>query len=508
MGENIYYCCGRREKLPSYLPATIKVIHSFRELSNLPPSIIIFSEKFIQNKNWLNKIDSATNCLFLSFSEPQEKLSLLKKFNFFDYFTPQTPKDVFHFKITRATNYLNALLEFKRLKHHFFNEKEKTSNIDRLTGCFNWRYFSKKLKKIMISFDKSSHKISFLCIDIDNFHQINEIYSQTIADNVIRKLALILKNNIRSEDILCRWRSDEFFLLLPDINKSDAYKIARRIKRSVAAGNFSFKNYIIDIKVSIGIVTAPDDNVYNTRDIINALSKCLVRAKKQRGDRIIIYSQSDEEIPKIDDLETASINELREKIRELRSLLNRDIFDTIYAFARAIEMKDSYTGKHVELTAQIAEALAKELHLPPQEVEDIKRAGVLHDLGKVGIAEDILHKNGPLTVAERDIIKNHPWIAAEILREIRSLRGTIPAILYHHERYDGRGYPLGLKGDEIPLGAKIVAIADVYQALISDRPYRKAFSKRKALEIIRQASGKQFDPIIVKTFLKIIKKIH
>jgi putative nucleotidyltransferase with HDIG domain len=178
----------------------------------------------------------------------------------------------------------------------------------------------------------------------------------------------------------------------------------------------------------------------------------------------------------------------------------------IYGFARAIELKDSYTGRHVEDTAFIAEEIAKELKLPPSEIENIKRAAILHDLGKVGIDERILSKKGPLNENEKEIIKSHPWIAAEILREIHALRGSIPAILYHHERYDGKGYPLGLKGEDIPLGARIVAIADVYQALISDRPYRKAYSKREAIEIIKKDAGKKFDPKIVKIFLKIIKK--
>ena len=107
---------------------------------------------------------------------------------------------------------------------------------------------------------------------------------------------------------------------------------------------------------------------------------------------------------------------------------------------------------------------------------------MLHDLGKVGIEEGILSKKGPLNTKEREKVRSHPWIAAEILKEIHALRGAIPAILYHHERYDGGGYPLGLKGEEIPLSARIVAIADVYQALISNRPYRKAFAKKKAID--------------------------
>ena len=129
---------------------------------------------------------------------------------------------------------------------------------------------------------------------------------------------------------------------------------------------------------------------------------------------------------------------------------------------------------------------------------------MLHDLGKIGIPDDILHKNGKLTKEEYEIIKKHPHIGTEIMRPIHFLGELIPAILYHHERFDGLGYSAGLKGKEIPLGARIVAIADVYQALVSDRPYRKAYSKEEALGIIREGAGTQFDPAIVETFLAIV----
>jgi len=136
----------------------------------------------------------------------------------------------------------------------------------------------------------------------------------------------------------------------------------------------------------------------------------------------------------------------------------------------------------------------------------IKQAAMLHDLGKIGISENILLKKGKLTVKEFEEIKRHPQIGADIIRPIQVLHGLIPFIFYHHERWDGKGYPSGIRGEDIPLGARIIAIADVYQALISDRPYHKAFSENVAVGIIKKASGTQFDPRIVNIFLKIINK--
>jgi len=144
------------------------------------------------------------------------------------------------------------------------------------------------------------------------------------------------------------------------------------------------------------------------------------------------------------------------------------------------------------------------LNLKPEKLEDIRQAAILHDLGKIGISDKILLKNSKLTEEEYAQIKKHPQIAADILRPIHFLRSIIPYILYHHERWDGEGYPCGLKGEVIPVGARIIAIADVFQALTSNRPYRKAFSWEEAIKIIKEGSGTQFDPKIVKLFLKLI----
>ncbi len=180
--------------------------------------------------------------------------------------------------------------------------------------------------------------------------------------------------------------------------------------------------------------------------------------------------------------------------------------ESVFAFAKTLEVKDHATGSHVERTVQFATEIAKALQLSGDEIENIRQAAILHDLGKIGISEKILLKKGKLTPKEFTEIKKHPQIGADIVRPIHFLRGVIPVMLYHHERWDGKGYPNGLKGDEIPVGARIVAVADVYEALVSDRPYRKAFSKREALDIIKAGAGSQFDPDIVTIFLSVVGK--
>jgi diguanylate cyclase (GGDEF)-like protein/putative nucleotidyltransferase with HDIG domain len=505
--KKVLFCTDKKIK---NLPFSFEYSSQVKKAYDKRFPIVIFEENFIKKRRKkINFSKLSDKVCFIYFSkEKKENLRLVQKLDFFDYFVNDEGRERILFKIKQAKRFLDLKKKIIDLeKENFKKDKkiEKITLIDPLTDCYNWRYFLSRSHQELNRARRHLYNISFIILDIDYFRQINEIYSAKVADFIIKEMVKILKKNLRKEDVLTRWREDEFFIILPYLSKGDAYKVARRLRDKIVSHKFKYKKFSLNVKISVGVVSFPDDKVSNTQDIINALEDCLITAKKRGGDTIVIFSQKEPEIPYWEKKDT-DIEELKQRIEQLNSLLTRDLLEMIYGFARAIELKDSYTGRHVEDTAFIAEEIAKELKLPPSEIENIKRAAILHDLGKVGIDERILSKKGPLNENEKEIIKSHPWIAAEILREIHALRGSIPAILYHHERYDGKGYPLGLKGEDIPLGARIVAIADVYQALISDRPYRKAYSKREAIEIIKKDAGKKFDPKIVKIFLKIIKK--
>ena len=179
---------------------------------------------------------------------------------------------------------------------------------------------------------------------------------------------------------------------------------------------------------------------------------------------------------------------------------------SIVSLAAAVDARDHYTQGHSNKVANIAVSVAEKLNLPVDTIEKIKLASMLHDIGKIGIPDKILHKPGKLTDEEFDIIKQHPAHAVSILRHIPRLRDIIPIIYHEHERFDGKGYCCGLKGSEIPIESRLIAIADAYDAMTSNRPYRKAMSKKKAIEEIKRNSGTQFDPALVKIFLKEIQK--
>lgn len=191
--------------------------------------------------------------------------------------------------------------------------------------------------------------------------------------------------------------------------------------------------------------------------------------------------------------------ELEEKHQELERLFR----STIESIVLTLHAKDEYTEDHSRRVSSRATAIARKLSLPDEEVENIRLAALLHDIGKVGTNESVLHKPGKLSDEEGAHMRSHPLVAASILEPIAALKGIIPYIKHVHEDYDGSGYPDGLKGEEIPLGARIIAVADVFDAMTTSRPYRRALDTEAVLAHLKEEAGKQFDPVVVEAFLEV-----
>jgi putative nucleotidyltransferase with HDIG domain len=186
--------------------------------------------------------------------------------------------------------------------------------------------------------------------------------------------------------------------------------------------------------------------------------------------------------------------------------LKRTFLDTAEALAEAIEQRDPYTGGHTRRVLNYSVTVAREMGIPEEEIENIKLAAILHDIGKIGVEDRILRKQGPLDEKEFEQMKKHPEIGAEIIRHISSLKGVIPGILYHQERYDGKGYPFGARDGEIPLAARIISVCDTFDAMTTDRPYRKGLGIQVALEELKKFAGIQFDPEVVAGFCRAYEK--
>ncbi len=191
---------------------------------------------------------------------------------------------------------------------------------------------------------------------------------------------------------------------------------------------------------------------------------------------------------------------------ELYTKMRKVYLDTIRALAAAIDAKDPYTKGHSERVSEMSVVLAQELNLSDNDIENIEYTALLHDIGKIGIDDSILGKKGSLTDQEFDKIKEHTIMGANIIQPVDFLKNSYRAIYHHHERYNGKGYPDGIKSEDIPILARIIAVADAYDAMSSDRPYRKKLSKDKILKELKDQSGKQFDPEIVKALISVLDR--
>ncbi|OGS17838.1 MAG: hypothetical protein A2219_00070 [Elusimicrobia bacterium RIFOXYA2_FULL_50_26] len=410
--------------------------------------------------------------------------------------------------ITQTRNTETALKELNR-KLAIRNRRLKTLTLtDSHTGLYNHRFLADVLVAQFAYAKRESRPFSVLMLDIDYFKSINDVYGHQFGDIVLKQFADILKKIVRRTSVLIRYGGEEFVIVLPDTNRAEALQAAHRLLEEVSIHTFGRDNNRIKLKISVAAAAYPEDHAVKESDILELADQALSKAKELGGNRV--YSTLDLHTPvgalhrsKNDHPE---IKYLKEKMERLNKRANQSLIEAISAFAKTIELKDHYTGEHVERTVHFATEIAMEIGLSREEVHSIRQAAILHDLGKVGISEKILRKPAKLTPREFKEIKEHPLIGADIIRPIHMLHDILPFILYHHERWDGKGYPMGLKGEEIPIGARIISIADTWQALISNRPYRKAFGRKEALGIMKECCGTQFDPDIASAFFKVLER--
>lgn len=419
----------------------------------------------------------------------------------------QKPLNIDELKIA-----IKKALEMQKLT---FDNKDLLAKLKELsladthTGLYNYRYLMERLTQEVKRARRYVLPLSAIMLDIDYFKSINDVYGHQYGDMILKEFAQCLKDFARTVDIVTRYGGEEFVIVLPDTNKNGAIIFGQRLLDAIDKHLFDADDKKIKLKVSIGIASFPEDggDTGTPSGLISSADKALLNAKEKGGNRLCTFKDIGKDVKEIVEKGgRENVDELRDKLSKMSDRVDKTLLESIYAFAKTISAKDHYTGEHAENMVSIVVKIGEKLNLSSAIIKTLEQGAILHDLGKIGVPDAILHKKEKLTEEECEIIKKHPQTGAEIIRPIHFLDKIVPIILYHHERFDGLGYSAGLKGKEIPLGARIVAVADVYQALVSDRPYRKAYSKEEALEIIRDGSGTQFDPEIVEVFLEIIKQ--
>jgi putative nucleotidyltransferase with HDIG domain len=283
--------------------------------------------------------------------------------------------------------------------------------------------------------------------------------------------------------------------------------VAHKLSELFRTRSFGDGNSAIKLKCSMGVVSYPEDPLFSVDEIIDAGEESIYRVKERGGDGVALYGHeiADKSLEKVSiDDRKRYIDAVKQKLSFFAVRSERSILEAVYSLAKSIELRDRRTKEHCDRMVEYAEKIARQVGMSEEEVDHVRRAAMLHDIGKLGISDAILLKPGKLTPEEYEEVKKHPVIGADIVSVAGFLKDIVPLILSHHEHWDGSGYPRGLRGEDIPLGGRILAVVDVFEALTSDRPYHKAMSKEEAITILKDGMGTQFDERIVKVFLEIV----
>ncbi|MHC1786940.1 MAG: HD domain-containing phosphohydrolase [Christensenellales bacterium] len=359
--------------------------------------------------------------------------------------------------------------------------------VDTLTGLYNRRYFSEHAK---VQFEKARmHCFSIVMISLDNFRLYNDLYGSHEGDRILQDFSKILLLVSGNRSYTVRYSGKEFILTLPFMDTPqavDKVEMARSMLKDYIDKNR--KRGSLYLTISAGICTYPVSSS-SLEETVSYASVAVYAAKKNGKNRTQVYSS-----------EPSRIAATPESIR-----FNEQCAQTIYALTAAIDVKDHYTYQHSQNVSIYAAQLAESIGLDPEHVEIIRQAGLLHDVGKIGIPESILGKQGKLTNEEFAIMRNHAEASVTMLKYLPSLDYVVPAVLSHHERWDGKGYPLGLVGDNSPTAARCLSIADSFDAMTTARSYKPALSVGEALDEIRRNLGTQFDPKIGLEFVKLVE---
>jgi diguanylate cyclase (GGDEF)-like protein len=481
--------------------------------------------KLVKNKNdkQLDGVKGATLIPLLYGGEFKAALCLLHRKQ------ASLPKNDMHM-VDDLANRVAAVIAHAEL----FGQVERQAITDPMTGLFNRRYFQDQLTKEIDRYQRFGHPFSFIIADLDFLKKINDNYGHSSGDAAIKHISNVMKNNVRDVDTVGRFGGEEFVVLLPETELRQARLVAERICSAIAETPVQG---VGTITASLGLATFPDDAMDRNK-LFELADRALFLAKDKGRNRVcsvsedLIPSLSGEELPLIP---TTPIPKSKQHIPaetiskmiafpgaislsenttnipnnlpiDLTLIAQRGLLGLLSLIIKAIEELDMYEPMRTQRVYNYARQLARSLDMSEERTEMIALAAVYSNLGKLMLPKEILNKKGPLTPQEMEIVKGYPSAGARLLETAKLVSQLAPIIGSYQENWDGTGYPHGLRGSDIPLESRIIALVDDFVAMTSNRPYRPTMDEVDALQTIEQRAGKDYDPELVKAFLILVNK--
>jgi diguanylate cyclase (GGDEF)-like protein/putative nucleotidyltransferase with HDIG domain len=361
---------------------------------------------------------------------------------------------------------------------------ETAARTDTLTGLLNRRGFEERFGPELERARRGERLMSLIVGDVDHFKDVNDRLGHHAGDEALTRIGKILSEQKRQIDVVVRMGGEEFALILPDTDQHGAYVLGERLRVAVRR---AFEDEPVPLTLSLGIASFPSHGETG-ESLLRSADQALYAAKALGRDRSVIHSRE--------------IVGARPAARP-RAEGDKGQLLTVLALAETLDIRNTGNASHSKTVGRLSGLMAEELGLPAEVVERVRLAGVLHDIGKVGVPDAVLKKPGPLSADEWLLIRKHPEIGARML-DGTGLDDLREWVLAHQERLDGAGYPRGLVGEQIPLEARILAVADAYEAMMSDRVYRPALGADEARRELLENAGTQFDRAVVEALLGLI----
>lgn len=360
---------------------------------------------------------------------------------------------------------------------------------DELTGVFNQRHFHNILENEIRNSAKNNNSIGLILIDVDNFRMYNDLYGHHFGDTILINTASILKKIIGTEFPIYRFGGDEFAILIKNNGLQSLELMAKNIYDNYLELKDEYYSDSISSKITFSIGLSEYPYISNSKEeLVSHANMALYQAKNKGEDKVSFYQDIMLQVGK------NMKSDQQQMVGVFKGLLS-----TIVA-------KDKYTFGHCERVSSYAVMIGEAMRLGFKEIQYLLHSGLLHDIGKIELPKSVLNKIGRLSDDEFALIRLHPVHSAIILEPLSVIDSNIiDYVKHHHERYDGRGYPDGLKGEEISLGARILCVADSFDAMVSDRPYRKSMTIEEAFKELELCSGSQFDPKITRVFINLMR---